>query len=73
MNPEHVQKLWHLRFLKVLELEEESFEFYGKLLREKGDLLEKAGIKSVLEQIRRDEGRHIKIARDLVRLVGRRG
>ncbi len=70
MNLEHTRKLWHLRFLKVLELEQESFDFYKKLLEEKSALLEAAGIKSTLKQIMQDEGRHIKIARDLLRLVG---
>jgi rubrerythrin len=69
MNPDHVQKLWYLRFLKVLELEEESFEFYKKLIEERSTLLEAAGIKSTLKQIMQDEGRHIRIARDLIRFV----
>jgi hypothetical protein len=69
MNSEHVKELWRIRFQKILELEEESFNFYRKLLREKSDLLEETGVKPVLKQILRDEGRHIRIAKDLVRLV----
>ena len=64
-----MKKLWELRFLKILELEEESFAFYQKLLKEKSPLLEEAGIKPILQQILRDEGKHIHIARDLLRLV----
>lgn len=70
MNSEHVRELWRIRFQKILELEEDSFNFYLKLLREKSDLLEETGVKPVLKQILRDEGRHIRIARDLLRLVG---
>ena len=69
MNPEHVRELWQIRFLKILELEQESFNFYQKLLKEKTTLLEEAGIKPTIKQIMRDEGRHIRIAKELVRLV----
>jgi len=70
MNPEHLRELWCIRFLRILELEEESFNFYRRLLREKSKLLEEAGVKETLKQIMRDEGRHIRIAKELVRLVG---
>jgi len=69
MNPEHVRELWQIRFLKILELEQESFNFYQKLLKEKSALLEEAGIKPMIKQMMQDEGRHIRIAKDLVRLV----
>ena len=72
MNPEHVRELWCIRFLKILELEQESFNFYKKLLEEKSVLLEEAGIKPMIKQIMQDEGRHIRIAKELVRLVGNR-
>lgn len=70
MKLEHARELWQIRFLRILQLEQESFDFYKKLLTEKGPLLEKAGIQSVLKKILQDEGRHIRIAKDLVRLVG---
>lgn len=69
MNPEHVRELWRIRFLKILELEEDSRNFYQKILEEKADLLEEAGVKSIVKQIMRDEERHIRIARELVSLV----
>ncbi|MDP3762922.1 MAG: hypothetical protein Q8Q97_02520 [bacterium] len=69
MNPEHERELWEIRFKRVVELEQESYEFYQKLLKEKPELLEEAGIKSTLKEILRDEGRHIRIAKDLLRLV----
>ena len=69
MNPEHVRELWRIRFGKILELEQESFNFYQRLLKEKSTLLEEAGIKPMIKQIMQDEGRHIRIAKDLVRLV----
>ena len=70
MNPEHERKLWRLRFQRVLELEEESFHFYKRLLQEKAGMLEAAGMAAPLREIMRDEGRHIRIAKDLLRLVG---
>ena len=69
MNPEHTRKLWQLRFQKILELEQESFDFYKKILKEKSALLEESDIKPILKQILHDEGKHIQIARDLLRLV----
>lgn len=69
MSRHDERELWRLRFQKILQLEEESFEFYKALLREKGPLLEEAGIQSILEQILHDEGKHIRIAKDLVRLI----
>lgn len=71
MTPEEQKELWRIRFEKILQLEQESFDFYQKLLKEKGDLLEEAGIKSTLKQILSDEGRHIRIAKDLVHLVNK--
>ena len=70
MTPEHERELWRIRFLRILQLEQESFEFYQKLLKEKNDMLEKTGVKSTIKQIMQDEGRHIRIAKDLLRLVG---
>jgi len=69
MNPEHERELWRIRFQRILELEEESFEFYKKLLKEKSEILEKAGIAPTLKQIMSDEGRHIRIAKDLLQII----
>lgn len=71
MTPEEQKELWRIRFEKILQLEQESFDFYQKLLKEKGDLLEEAGIKSTLKQILSDEGKHIRIAKELVHLVNK--
>lgn len=69
MNPEHERELWQIRFQKILQLEEESFEFYQKLLKEKAKILEKTETKSTIQEIMRDEGKHIRIAKDLLKLV----
>ena len=69
MNPEHEKELWQIRFERILQLEEESFHFYQKLLKEKADVLKTSGVDSVIKQIMRDEGRHIRIAKDLLKLV----
>ena len=50
MNPEHERKLWRLRFQRVLELEEESFHFYKRLLQEKAGMLEAAGMAASLSR-----------------------
>ena len=70
MNLEHERELWQIRFQRILALEEESFEFYKKLLNEKREILEKTGVKHTIKQIMSDEGRHIRIAKDLLRLAG---
>ncbi len=69
MKPEQQKELWRLRFMKILELEQASFGFYQKLLKKKSGLLHQAGIEPILKQILRDEARHIRIARELVRLA----
>lgn len=69
MNPNHENELWQIRFQKIFELEEESFHFYKKLLREKGDLLKETDLEPVIKQIMRDEGKHMRIAKELLHLV----
>ena len=71
MNPDHEKKLWHIRFEKILELERESFGFYQKLLKEKSELLKETGLEPLIKQIMRDEGKHIRIAKDLLELVNK--
>ena len=70
MNPENTRRLWRLRFRRILQLEEESFAFYQKFLKEKPALVEASGLKPLLKEILRDEGRHILIAKKLLRLTG---
>lgn len=72
MTPEHERELWRIRFQRILQLEEESYEFYRNLLREKAEILEQTETRSTIQQIMRDEGKHIQIAKDLLRLVGGR-
>ena len=71
MNRRHERELWQIRFQRILELEQESFEFYQKLLKEKKDILEKTCIQSTLKQIMQDEGRHMRIAKDLLKIVSK--
>ena len=72
MNLEHEKELWRIRFQRILELEEESFHFYQKLLKEKAAVLEAVGVKPVIKEIMQDEGRHMRIAKNLLRLVENR-
>ncbi len=69
MNSEHEKELWQIRFQKILQLEQESFEFYQKLLKDKKELVDRMAIEATLKQIMQDEGRHIQIARDLLKIV----
>ena len=69
MNREHEKELWQIRFQKILDLERDSFDFYQKLLKERAALLQASGLESVIKQIMRDEGKHIRIATELLRLV----
>ena len=69
MNSEHEQQLWRIRFEKILELEVASFNFYQKLLKEKTKLLKETELEPVIKQIMRDEGRHIRIAKELLELA----
>ena len=69
MNPEHVQELWRIRFGRILELEEESFNFYQKLLKEKSAMLKETGLEPMIKQIMRDEAKHIHIANELLQIA----
>ena len=69
MNRLHERELWQIRFQRILELEQESFEFYQKLLKEEKDILEKTAVQSTLKKIMQDEGRHMRIAKDLLKIV----
>ena len=69
MKRKHERELWKIRFEKLFEMEKESLEFYQKLLKEKGGVLKKTGVKPVIQRIMRDEGRHMRIAKDLIDLV----
>ncbi len=70
MNPNHEKELWQIRFEKILQLEVDSFNFYKQLLKEKGEILRDAGLDSTIKQIMHDEGKHIRIAKELLELVG---
>lgn len=72
MNLDQHRELWRIRFERILQLEQESLEFYKKLLKEKDAVLEEAGIKSLLKEIAADEGHHVHIAKDLLRVIGPR-
>ena len=68
MNPE-LKKLWGLRFEKILKLENESHDFYERLLKENASLLEGTRTKEILEGIAKDEAKHAQIAEELLKIV----
>ncbi len=69
MNQDNISKLWRLRFEKVLKLEEDSFDYYQTLIKEKTRLLERSDLLDLIEEISRDEAKHIRIAKELLRLI----
>jgi len=69
VRPEHYKDLWEKRFLRLLKLERDSFLFYRRLLRRNKALFEDTRAKSILERILREELRHARVARALIRLV----
>ena len=68
----HLKELWHLRFKKILKEEKRAFLFYRRLLKKNKELLEKAQAKVILDEVMRDELKHIRIAGALVRIVKRK-
>ncbi len=69
MQDNALKELWQIRFLRILNLEKEGFRFYRRLLKENGSLFEGTKAKSVLEQIMREELKHVRIAGALLKLL----
>lgn len=68
MLAKHYKELWKARFKKMLESEKYSLVFYRRLLKEKSPLLSMEA-KKILQEILRDEIKHARIAKELLRLV----
>lgn len=69
MRDREFKELWEIRFLKIVDLEKEGFLFYRQLLREYKDVFEDSEAKKILEGISRDELRHTKIVRSLLKMI----
>lgn len=69
MLSQHYKELWEARFKKVLENERQSIVFFRRLLQENGALFYGTRAQKLLKQILREEAKHARIARKLVRLV----
>ena len=69
MQPKQFKELWEIRFQKILEGEKEALLFYRNLLKENEQLFRDTKAKRMLEDIRRDEAKHVRIARRLLNLV----
>ena len=72
MQPEQFKELWEIRFQKILEGEKEALLFYHNLLKGNEQLFRDTKAKRMLEEIRRDEAKHVRIARHLLNLVQRK-
>lgn len=72
MNREQLARLWENRFHKMLEMEQESLDFYQEL-SEKDELLASSPrLREILEEILDDEERHKVICGELLRIVNRK-
>lgn len=69
MQDKAFKELWQIRFLKIFNLEKEGFLFYRRLLRENESLFQGTEAKQTMERIMRDELKHVRIARALLRIV----
>lgn len=69
MRDREFKELWEIRFLKIVDVEKEGFLFYRQLLREHKDVFEGSEAKKILEGMARDELRHTRIARALLKMV----
>ena len=69
MNREQLEKLWEARFHKMLELEEDSLNFYRDLAERRDMLAESPRLREILEEILNDETQHITICQELLRIV----
>lgn len=73
MLDKEFKKLWEIRFLKIFDLEKEGFLFYRRLLKHYERLFEGTLAKEVIREIMQDELKHVRLARELVRLVRGKG
>ena len=69
MLKKQFKELWQLRFRRILDGEKESYIFYKGLLRKNEGLLEGTKYQKILEEIMRDEVKHIRIVRQLIQLI----
>lgn len=63
------KELWEIRFKKILDSEMEAIVFYRRLLKEYRLLLSGTKAVGLLKQVLRDEAKHARIARELLRFV----
>ncbi len=69
MQHQHLKELWEMRFQKIYDLEQESFEFYKNLLEKNGSILKKTKASEYLKKLMKEEARHAKIARRLLDVI----
>lgn len=69
MEREQLEKLWESRFHKILDLEQDSLEFYQSLANHEDMLAENPRLREILEEILYDETQHTTICRELLNMV----
>ena len=69
MNSDQTGKLWENRFLKILQLEEDSIQFYRDLETFFEHSPGNARIAALLQEVLEDESEHTAICRELLKIV----
>lgn len=69
MHPKHCKQLWEMRFQKILQGEKDAVTFYEAMLEKNESILDSVHLKEMLEEIKRDEQKHVRIANQLLQFV----
>lgn len=69
MNREQLERLWESRFHKIMDLEQESMQFYRDLSEKSDMIAENPRLKEMMQDILEDEERHQIICKELIRIV----
>ncbi|MBI4387893.1 MAG: hypothetical protein HY582_02480 [Candidatus Omnitrophica bacterium] len=69
MIQDQFKELWEIRFQRLLDVENDSINFYKQLLEKNKLILEGTKAKEMLEKILQEEAKHAKIAYQLLQVV----
>ncbi len=72
MKPEQFNELWMIRFRKIADGEKEALLFYKGLLQTYDFLLGGTRAQSILNEIKKDEAKHFRIANEMITLLKRK-
>ena len=72
MTSKHRLDLWGIRFRKLVKMEEESREFYQRLLNENAAAFAHIQGTKLMDEIIRDEAQHARIGDALLDILNRK-